>query len=125
MLSTDILIATHGSAAALMMFLPPEAVTVEIQSYKQALTNDFAQGHSNLARATNTSMLVWNNQHARHTRKWESTPPDVEDFKQQHTYIPDEQIDLILQALLDVWQTPVRRRNYDNVVWLNSPEPLS
>ena len=70
MQDTDILIAVHGSAGALMVFLPPEAVTFELRAFKHSLTNDSTEGHSNLARASETSMLIGNNRHAHHTRGW-------------------------------------------------------
>ena len=126
MQDTDILIATHGSAGALMVFLPPEAVTVELRAFKHSLTNDFTEGHSNLARASKTSMLIWNNRHAQHTRRWHSAPSHGDDnFKNQHTFIPDDQIDYILQAALQTWQTPMTARNFNQVLELNSAEPVA
>ena len=125
MQDTDILIATHGSAGALMVFLPPQAVTVELRAFKHSLTNDFTEGHSNLARASRTSMLIWNNRHAQHTRRWKSASSHGDDPKNQHIYIPDDQIEYILQAALQTWQTPVTARNFNQVLELNSAEPVT
>ena len=49
MLSTDIMIVAHGSAASMMVSLPPKAVVVEVKAYKHGLTQDFMHGHCNLA----------------------------------------------------------------------------
>lgn len=125
MLDTDILIAAHGSGAALMMFLPPQGVSVELRAYKHGLTNDFTHGNSNLARASNTSMLIWNNRHAQHAHRWEATPDWAEDFKNQHTFVTKNEIELILRDAVQTWQMPVSHRNYNNVINLNSAEPLT
>ena len=125
MLDTDILIAAHGSGAALMMFLPPQGVSVELRAYKHGLTGDFTHGNSNLARATNTSMLIWNNRHAQHAQRWEATPDWADDFKNQHTFVTKESIELILKAAVQTWQVPVSDRNYNKIMHLNSAEPLT
>ena len=124
MQDTDIFIAAHGSAGALMVFLPPQAVTIELRAFKHSLTNDFTEGHSNLARATKTSLLIWNNRYAQHSYRWDSASSDGS-FKNQHTYIPYDQIEYILQAAVQAWQTPVTARNFNQVINLNSAEPAA
>lgn len=84
------MIAAHGSAVSMMVFLAPHAVMVEVKAYRHGLTQDFTHGHCNLARAraTDTSLLVWHNRQLDHTRTWEVNSS----FKHQHTYIPEEEI---------------------------------
>lgn len=85
MLSTDIMIAAHGSAASMMVFLQPQAVVVEVKAYKHGLTH----GYCNVAQAANTSMLVWHNRQLEHTRGWEGAGADDPCYKNQPTYLPD------------------------------------
>lgn len=125
MLSTDVMIAAHGSAVSMMVFLPPQAVVVEVKAYKHGLTQDFTHGHCNLARATDTSLLVWHNRQLEHTRRWEGAGVGDPFYKTQHTYIPDADIDLILDSALQTWHTPVSVRNFNDVWFLNSAETLS
>ncbi|KAL3143261.1 hypothetical protein ABBQ38_002108 [Trebouxia sp. C0009 RCD-2024] len=124
---TDILIGTHGSGMAMMMFLPPCGVTVEIKAYRHGLTDDFTHGHCNLARAANRSLLVWHNKHLEHTQAWEGPDggADYHWWKQHHTFIPDAEIGAILDAAVQAWQTPIVERNFDAVQFLNTPETES
>ncbi len=119
------MIAAHGSAASMMVFLPPQAVVVEVKAYKHGLAQDFTHGHCNLARATDTSLLVWHNRQLEHTHSWEGAGADDPFYKNQHNCFPDAGIDLILRSALQTWQTPVSIRNFNHVWFLNSAEPLS
>lgn len=125
MMKTDIMIAAHGSASAMMVFLPPQAVLVEIKAYRHGLTHDFTHGHCNLARATNTSLLVWHNRHVEHTFRWEGAGKNDANFKSQHTFIPEEEVSFIMDSALKTWQTPVVQRDFNDVWFLNPAEPLT
>ena len=114
------MIAAHGSAVSMMVFLAPHAVVVEVKAYRHGLTQDFMHGHCNLACATDTSLLVWHNRQLEHTHTWEVNSS----FKHQHTYIPEEEITVNLESAKIAWQTPVSDRNSDEVWFLNSAEPL-
>lgn len=121
---TDVLIGTHGSGMAMMLFLPSCGVTVEIKAYRHGLTDDFTHGHCNLARAANRSLLVWHNKHVEHTQAWEGPDggADYHWWKQHHTFIPDAEIGAILGAAVQAWQTPSEERNFDAVQFLNTAE---
>ena len=124
---TDILIGTHGSGMAMMLFLPPQGVTVEIKPYRHGLTDDFTHGHCNLARAANRSLFVWHNKRVEHTQAWEGPDgqADYHWWKHHHTFIPGAEIEAILEAVVQAWQTPLKERDFDAVQFLNTPETES
>ena len=61
---TSIFVAVHGAAHALMMFLPPQAVVVEIMPYKFGPGNSFYHGYQNFARICKRSHMLWQNTQA-------------------------------------------------------------
>ena len=61
---TSIFVAVHGDAHALMMFLPPQAVVVEIMPYKFYPGDPFYHGYQNFARLCNRSHMLWQNTQA-------------------------------------------------------------
>ena len=61
---TSIFVAVHGAAHTLMMFLPPQAVVVEIMPYKYMPGMQFFKGYTNLARICKKSHILWQNTNA-------------------------------------------------------------
>ena len=61
---TSIFVAGHGAAHALTMFLPPQAVVVEIMPFKFSPGNPFHHGYQNFARICKRSHVLWQNTQA-------------------------------------------------------------
>ena len=61
---SSIFVAVHGAAHALMMFLPPQAVVVEIMPYKFSPGDPFYHGYQNFARICKRSHVLWQNTQA-------------------------------------------------------------
>lgn len=61
---TSIFVAVHGAAHALMMFLPPQAVVVEIKPFKFSPGDPFYHGYQNFARICRRSHMLWQNTQA-------------------------------------------------------------
>ena len=54
----------HSDAHALMMFLLPQAVVVEIMPYRSHTGNPSYHGYHNIARICNRSHVLWQNPQA-------------------------------------------------------------
>ena len=120
--AADIVLGNHGSGNTWPMYvLHPHAVLIEVQGYGH-YRGGWTCGFANLARATNTSMMVWHNRDPDNAQESEDPGASEGDkAKNVHTRIPPDELRLILTAALDLLLTPVEARDDRDTVYLNEP----
>ena len=103
---TSIFVAVHGDAHALMMFLPPQAVVVEIMPYRHHPGSPYHHGHRNFARMCNRSHVLWQNTQA----AWSPDEAKLSDISLSDptiSKIADLSIDMLERNLKDWKQREV------------------
>ena len=116
---TDVFFAPHGAALTNLLFLPPWAIVIELQSVGHGMSDmDFAWGYCNMARLLGITHVLWHDQERKDNA---DSKHGYKKCKDHPMKLSKKDAVLLAEMALEQLALPLAFRNFDTCIEVNKP----